>query len=138
MSSILPSGLPETVHNEEELARFIPSSRQFSKSQMVVKPAALMPNKKNGETSVFRHSKHPSAELWDLADQNIPDRTVYGAAIFRAEDVRKADLEIVSEEPPPRHANIISWPTDPDPGLQKAKQKETALRITQKSELVLR
>lgn len=137
MSSELPSGLPETVHDEEDLARFITSSRQFRKSDKSVKEAALRPNK-NGETSVFRHGKQPLTSLWDLADQNISGRTVHGAAIFKARSVRKAELEVIVQEPPPRHANIVNWPMDSDRNLERARQKERALLIAKEAELILR
>jgi hypothetical protein len=37
---------------------------------------------------------------------------------------------------PPRHANIVAWPTNADPELQKAQQKEIALAIASQSTLV--
>ena len=134
MSSKLPSGLPETVHDEEDLARFLTSSRQFSRNG--VKPSALLPNRK-GETSVFRHGKQPSPSLWSLADHNIIDRPVHGVAIFKAESVRKAELEVIAKEPPPRHAEIVNWPAGMD-ALAKAKRKQMALLIAKEAELILR
>jgi len=135
VNSTLSSGLPETVLDGEELTRFITSSRQFSKEHMAVKQAALLPNR-NGVTSVFCHGMQPLSSLWDLADQNIHDRNVHGAAIFTAKSVRKAELEVIAKEPPLRHANIVNWPTDSD--LEKAKRKAAALIITRKAELIVR
>ena len=132
MSSRLPSGLSETVHDEEDLARFITSSRQFSTNG--VKAAALLPNR-NGETSVFRHGKHQLSGLWDLAAQNIQDRNIHGAAVFKAKSVRKAELEVIAKGPPPRHADIVNWPTG---ALGKAKQKQIALLIARDAELILK
>ena len=41
---MLPSGLPEHVDDEEEVARFLTQSSQFNAT--MVKPAALLPNPK--------------------------------------------------------------------------------------------
>ena len=41
-----------------------------------------------------------------------------------------ARLEVMADEPPPRHAAIRSWPwIENDPDLQKTKQKERAILI---------
>ena len=66
-------------------------------------------------------------------------RKLYGAAIFKAVHVRAALLDVVAQEPPPRHANIVGWPrSQSDPELEKAKQKERAVLIAQHAELVRR
>jgi hypothetical protein len=130
----LPSGLPEYIGNDEKLARFLPQSNLFTKSG--VKPAAFLPNPKNGETSVFRHGGENLPNLWSVGFKHIPsNRTLHGAAIIKAHHVREALLEIVSKEPPDRHANIIDWPCDADPEMEKAKRKDLANQIAQHAEL---
>jgi len=122
----LPSGLPIHVHDDEKLTRFLTSSRHFNTK--MVKPAALLPNPKNGETSVFRHGEHPADSLWEIGRTHIGgDRSLHGAAVIAASVVRVELLEVTADEPPDRHANIIGWPSDPDdPVLTKAKRKEKA------------
>lgn len=125
---MLPSGLPEHIDDSEDLARFLFQSRHFN--AIMVKPAALLPNPKDQETSVSRHGKEPISRLRELGLAAAGDRKLYGAAIFKASIVRTAQLEVLADEPPLRHAIIRDWPwIDSDPELQKAKQKELAAII---------
>ncbi len=135
---MLPSGLPEVVANGEDLARFLTSSSQFT-AQMA-KPAAFLPAPKDRETSVFRHGAQPPAALWAIGDEFVAgSRTIRGAAIVRAGDVRAAGLDVLPEEPPPRHAAIRGWPwLENDLELQKAKQKELAALVASTATLLRR
>lgn len=133
---MLPSGLPEQVADEEDLARFLTQSSHFN--AMMVKPSAFLPNPKNGETSVFRQGSEPRASLWQVArEQLASERSLHGVAIFKARHVREAQLDVIAKEPPPCHANIIGWPAlQSDPEMEKAKRKELAIQIAQQAELV--
>ncbi len=135
---ILSSGLPERVADGEDLARFLTSSGHYNST--AVKPAAFMPNPKNGETSVFRHGAEPLEELKSIAQAEVgADRRIHGAAIVKASVVREAQLEVLAKEPPPRHADIIGWKwSEGDPEFGKAEQKELAAFIAQKAALPLR
>jgi hypothetical protein len=132
----LPSGLSEIIANEEDLARFLTQSRQFSS---MAKPAAFLPNPKDQETSVFRHEGDPRDNLWTIGLAAAGERKLYGAAIVKATIVRASQLEVLADEPPPHHAIIKGWPWDKaDPDLQKAKQKEIAMFIASQAVLLLR
>lgn len=123
----LPSGLPETVADDEDVARFLTQSSHFTKQH--VQPSAFLPSK-DRETSVSRHGCEPLESLRSigLAVAEAGGRKLYGAAMFKAGDVRAASLEIVPDEPPERHAVIRRWPwIDNDPKLRKAQQSEHAL-----------
>lgn len=135
---MLPSGLPEQVDGGEDLARFLTSSSQFNAT--MVKPSAFLPNPKNGETSAFRHGSTPQESLWQLGKAHVAgERTLYGAAVVKAEHVRAAQLEVAASEPPERHANIIGWPwSDTDPEMAKAERKERAALVARHAELVRR
>jgi hypothetical protein len=135
---MLASGLPEIVADDEDLARFLTSSSQFSAK--AVKAAAFLPSANNRETSVFRHGSEPHEALWAIGDEHVAGtRTVYGAAIVRAGDVRLASLEVTADEPPPRHAVIRGWSwLSGDPELQKAKRKELAIVIASNAALLRR
>ena len=123
---MLSSGLPEHVDDREDLARFLIQSNQFNAT--VVKPSAFLPNPKDRETSVSRHGKVPADALWELGQMAAGARKLYGAAVFKAQAVRELKLEVLADEPPPRHAVICNWPwIADDRELQKAKQKELAL-----------
>lgn len=133
---MLPSGLPEIVANEEALARFLMSSSYFNAT--VVKPAAFLPNAKaRMTTSVSRHDAEPPENLIQIGRGLRPDRTIHGAAIVTAVVVRSARLDVVADEPPLRHANIVGWPVNADPSLQKAAQIERALQIASTCRLIL-
>ena len=125
----LPSGLPEEINDDEDLARFLTYSKYFSSTS--VKPAAFLPNPKDRETSVSRHGRKPLKTLWKLGAEAAGERTLYGAAIFKAADVRSALLDVFADEPPPRHAVIQKWPwLEIDLDLQKAQQKERAILLS--------
>ncbi len=125
---MLPSGLAETVADEEDLARFLTQSSHFGTE--VVKPAALLPSPKSRETSVSRHGRSPLNVLWAIGLEAAGTRRLYGAAIFKAAAVRAALLTVEPKEPPARHAAILGWPwMETDPDLQRAKQRELALLI---------
>lgn len=134
----LPSGLEETIADDEDLARYLTSSSQFN--AIMVKPAAFLPNPKDRETSVFRHGSEPRDRLWAIGVEHVAGgRNLHGVAICKARHVREAQLEVMAEEPPPRHAAIKGWPfSEADPELQKAKQKELAALISSKAEMVRR
>ena len=133
---MLQSGLPELISNDEPLARFLTSRSYYN--QWGPKASAFLPNRADFKTSVFRHGKDPAARLWQIAEDQIRGRTVYGAAIVIASHVRRVGLEAEAEEPPLRHANIAGWPNDPsDLELSRAKAKEVALRLVEGAELIV-
>jgi len=133
----LPSGLDELIAGEEQLARFLTQSSQFNSK--MAKPAAFLPSLKDRETSVSRHGSEPAGSLWAIGLQAAGDRKLYGAAIFKARAVTAAQLEVLADEPPPRHAAIRGWPwIERDPESQKAAQKERAAAIASEAALFLR
>jgi len=122
----LASGLPDQVRDDEDIARFLTQSGHFSKSK--VDPSAFLPGRKDKETSVARHGREPTAALRSLGTAAANGRNLYGAAMIKGRDVRRASLEVLPDEPPERHAVIRGWPwIDGDPQLQKAQQKERAI-----------
>lgn len=122
---MLPSGLPDQIGDDEDLARFLFQRSHFNST--MVKPAAFLPSRDDRETSVSRHGREPLDRLWEIGHAAAGIRTLYGAGMFKARDVNSAQLEVVPAEPPPRHAAIRNWPwIETDPELQKAQQKELA------------
>lgn len=129
----LPSGLPEEIEGDEDIARFLTSSSHYN--SIAVKPVAFLPNPKNGETSVFRHGAEPLDELKAIAQKEVgQERKIHGAAIVKAEVICEAGVEVIAKEPPPRHADIIGWPwKKEDRAFGKAEQKEIAAFIAQRA-----
>lgn len=134
----LSSGLDESIADSEDLARFLTSSGHYNAA--MPKPAAFLPNPKDRETSVFRHGDGPTEELWHIGEKYAAsERTLHGAAVLKAGDVRRVKLDILAGEPPPRHAAIVGWPlVENDPELQRAQQKGLALLLASVARLVLR
>jgi len=132
---MLPSRLPKVVGDDEDLARFLTQSNHFNTKG--VKHQAFLPAPKARETSVYRHGAEPSAALWKIGDECVAgSRTIHGAAIVKASAVRTAELDVVSDEPPPLHAAIRGWPRHKnDLALQKSEQKELAMRVASKAAL---
>lgn len=131
----LPSGLPEHVGDDEDLARFLAQSNQFSASR--IKPSAFLPHPRHRNTSVFRVSADPERLLATWNQNNPAGRRLRGAAICRARHVRSAGLDVIASEPPPTHANIEGWPwLEHDVDLQKAQQLESANQIAAESTVV--
>jgi hypothetical protein len=134
MGDLLPSGLAEHVGTDEDLARLLKSSSHFTAT--AVKGAAFMPAK-DAATSVIRHAAVPRDELIQLAYGFIgTTASLHGIAMCKAGAVRAEHLEVIADEPPPRHANIVGWPMNPDPDLQKAQQKERALALAAHATLI--
>jgi len=132
------SSLADVIADDEDLARFITQSNWFGAQTPMAKPAAFLPSPKYRETSVSRHGSNPRERLWELGKNATHHRNLYGAAIFKASTVRECKLQVIADEPPPRHAAIRGWLWyDADPELQKAQQKEMALVIASKAELIL-
>ena len=133
----LPSGLPDHVGDDEDLARFLTQSSQFN--ALMAKPVAFLPSPKDRETSVSRHGIGSLEDLWKVGLDAAGDRNLHGAALFKAHAVRMAQLDVVPAEPPPCHAAIRRWPwVEDDPELQKAKQKELAAVIASQAKLIRR
>ena len=134
----LASGLSEVIPDSEHLARFLTSSSQYNTKG--VKHVAFLPSPQDRSTSVFRHSGKPKSQLWQIGmDHAVGERTLYGAALVTAKQVRLAHLALEADEPPPRHAAIVGWPTvESDPDLEKARHKELAAVITSNACLILR
>lgn len=131
----LPSGLPEEVGDNEELARFLTQSGQFN--FLGAKPAAFLPNPRYRNTSVFRMGNDPDQLRRTFKETVTGGRKLKGAAIVRTRKIRELFLDVVAKEPPPAHANIERWPwIKDDLEEQKARQLELAAQIAQVSEMV--
>lgn len=104
------SMLDPIVGTNENLSRFILSSRHFSQQPPRIKAEAYMPSQ--GEVSVFRVDGLSKAQIWKIGSEIAErrGRTHYACGEAAARDVRRIGLDVVRAEPPPRHANIVGWP----------------------------
>ncbi|MBU3678895.1 MAG: hypothetical protein FGM32_04715 [Candidatus Kapabacteria bacterium] len=135
---MLDSGLPIIVGDDEMLLSFICQRDHYALQNSRVKYSAFIPSKKHRNKSVFRNVASADAirETWNrLPPQQRPLKA--GAAVA-ARDVRDAELDVLSDEPPLRHANIEGWFwDDSDDESTKAKQKVSALAIADRAQLIL-
>ena len=132
---ILPSGLADSVADEEELARFLPSASWFNAQG--IKPVAFLPHGDERETSLFRQGAEPRDALWALGRQHVPPpRNIHGVAVVRARAVRISGLRVDPAEPPDRHAALVGWPWPDDVELRKAKQREMASELARAAQLL--
>jgi len=135
--SLLPSGLDEHVEDTESLSRFLPSSSWIAKSTGRVKNPAFLPAP-DDDTSVYRVTGLHDIEIWKIANDHFIDASGtphkhHGAALVQAVEVRKAEIDAIAQEGPPRHANLRGWPKINDADLQKAKRKVIATKIADKA-----
>jgi hypothetical protein len=134
---MLPSGLPDLVHDSEMVARFLTQSSHFNTKGPKVR--AFLPETDARETSVCRLGQLSTQSLWHLAASSLPDRKIYGAAMILAKAIRSViPLDVVSDEPPNQHAAIRKWPWDEaDSDMGIARHREMALELVRNTAEVL-
>lgn len=95
------------VGPNENLSRFIFSSRHFGRQPPRVKAEAYMPHR--GEVSVFRVDGLTNAKIWEIGIKiaTSRDRPLYARGDTAAHKVRRIGLEAMPAEPPLHHAR--SW-----------------------------
>jgi len=130
------SRAPEPVDDKEDIARFLYSSSWYN--ILSVKPAAFLPSPNNKTTSVTRYGKTPVSELIERGKRDPNQRRFHGLALVKAKDIRDVGLDVVPDEPPPRHANIVAWPWNAmDPESEKADQLLLATKLATRANKIL-
>ena len=128
--------MEEALTNEilptEPLARFIRQSNYVAKTTGRIKYNAFLPAPDN-DTSVFRIQDISKEQIKAMAVEHVKERSKNGAALFNANLVDKAKLDILSKEPPPRHANIRGWSMNEDPELKKSERNAAAMILAEDS-----
>lgn len=119
----------------ENLSRFIKSKSLYSELNNRVKSAAFLPLMNNDrdryETSVFFIDNLSDEEIWYLGNKHIREKQIKARADFTTPDVVSSELNIDFNNDPERHADIIGWSDF------KPKQKEQALKLAEKSKLLV-
>jgi hypothetical protein len=127
---MLSSGLTEEVLDCEVAARAIVSSTWVAKTTGRVKYPAFLPNQDH-ETSITRALKLSPDQLWASAQAAAGNRNLHGIGNAHVGRIRIEHLDVTSSEPPDFHADIVRWPIDPDPDLQRAKRNAVAGNIAE-------
>ena len=115
------------------LARFLTSSRHFSRQSGRVNATAFMPPP-DLRLSVFEIGGLSEPEIWLLGFNHVakpPERNVHGRADLQRTAVLQVGLSINADGIPKGHASIGGWPA------QKAEQKLFALKLADRATLRL-
>jgi len=69
----------------------------------------------NLKLSVYRTDKLSELDIWRIGEKRVarkakPPRNLHGRADIKALQVVETGLQIIPDNVPPRHANIIDWP----------------------------
>jgi hypothetical protein len=97
----------------------------------------------HGQVSVFRINQLDDSAIWKIGSdialkrgQKLyarGDTSTHEIRKIGIDDLRKNMLDVVPNEPPPHHANIVGWPED-----DKPRQKLIALQIAATAALILK
>lgn len=124
----------DQIKPEENLARYILRKDHFSTQQKKVKYVVFMPAP-NGETSVFRISNLSEGEIWEIGNCKVAQKRelpLLGRADILASCILDRNLKLIPDNNPPRHANIVGWPSE------KSEQKLIAMELAVNAQLPLK
>ncbi|HHT9111299.1 MAG TPA: hypothetical protein ACFYDZ_09105 [Candidatus Brocadiaceae bacterium] len=124
----------DQIKSEENLARYILHKNYISALHKRVKYAVFMPAP-NGETSVFRISCLSENEIWEIGNREVSQKRglpLLGRADISAFHILDENLQLIPDNNPPRHANIVGWPSE------KSEQKLIAMELAENAQLHLK
>ena len=124
----------DQIKPEENLARYIFHKNHFSTLQERVKYVVFMPAT-SGETSVFRISSLLENEIWEIGNREVAQvlgLSLLGRADISAFHILAQNLKLIPDNTPPRHANIVGWPSE------KSAQKLIAMELAENAQLHLK
>ena len=104
----------DPIRPGERLTRYVLTSSYYRSLDKTVKHTAFLPNS-TGQTSVFRTSGLDEEAIRDIGTRFVAGplkKTLLGWVNISVDDVLSNNLRIDPDDEPPRHANIIGWPSD--------------------------
>ncbi len=118
----------------DPISHFLTHKNHFSPQNNRVKPAPFLPraNKKISgrlETSVFATRDLSESQIWNLGRAYLRKTRIYGCANLQVGVAEKIKLQVVIDNSPRRHGNILGWPPEKDA------QKDLALDLARHSGL---
>ncbi len=116
------------------ITRFLFDSGHYAETTLRVKPRAVHPGPDH-KTSVFRVAGLDDDAIWELGDVEVASRRqkpLKVRAEFQVRDLTELNLRLEDDSPPPRHANIVDWPSE------KSAWMKTALELAAKATLQIR
>lgn len=105
--------LRSEVQADEPICRYLLSSKEYAPSTGRVKPRAFYPAHNDHKTSVFRILGLDDQNIWKIGDKEVANprgRALRARADLTVSNVLEVGLSVEADEPPPRHANVSSWP----------------------------
>lgn len=117
-----------------EIARFLFHRSDFAPAKKVVKPGAFLP--RNGQTSVFDIVGLAESGIREIGESVGSHRGINprGRGEITHVNVEDAGLRFERDDTPPRHGNLIGWPSE---GKRKDLNKDVARRLAMRAVLVL-
>ena len=98
------------VAPSETISRYLLQSGHYTASTGRVKPRAFHPAPRDHKTSVFRVQGLEERKIWKLGEIHVAQslgKELRARADLSGANVVAVGLRVESEEPPPRHGNII-------------------------------
>lgn len=117
------------------IARFLSQKGHFSSQKQIVKPGAFLP--RNGQTSVFEISGLGEEDVRHIgkAAGMSRGRGPRGRGELGTRDAIAVGLRFERDDVPPRHGNLVGWPSEGDE--VKARCKAVAVDLAVRAVLVL-
>jgi hypothetical protein len=131
-SQPFPGNQPRPIAPTERISRYVLDKKQFD--GLRVKFRAFEPPAAETAISVTRSSGLTDHDVWAHGDRWVAaagGRTIYARGDFTAAsivDVRSGDhlLSVSPDEPPPRHANLVGYPTIKHKEVRKSLAQQMA------------
>jgi hypothetical protein len=108
-------------------SRFLYQDGQYKKNPPRIKHTAF--HVVNGQVSVYQTDALNDPAIWSIATSLNPNRRVHGRGDVTREDIESVELNIMIEEPPPLHRNIVGWPNEELQQLSKAQELATKAKL---------
>ena len=126
---------PPQIPSPETVARYLLQSNQFNRGKNRVKFNAVHASSCQTGSLCFSDFKGlKNEEIWSIGKKHVAaprGKKLYGYGNIAVANIQKHQLRVVSNEPPPRHADILGWPKE------KEAQKLIALELSAEATLVL-
>jgi hypothetical protein len=100
------------LRSDARLTRFIFQQNQFHAGQRTIGHRAFLPPRDN-KLSVFATNKLREKSVWAVGRRIAAarKRNLHARADIPNYEVEKHRLQVIRDEPPRRHRNVVGWPS---------------------------
>jgi hypothetical protein len=98
------------------VSRFLFQKRHFKRAENRATPEAFMPPA-DLQLSTFLTTGMTAAGIWELGKETLalhPQPRLYGRAQLDVGVIKSQRLRALRDDDPPRHVNVVGWPTYAD------------------------